>query len=141
MENECKPRTPEFIDRVISCDILWNPNKNEIPILHQAITANNIHGPCSAANMQFPCMKGVGHDHHCTKGYPKAFRNTTIAGDSSYLQYYHRSSEEGGLTHNLQMKNNREYNVDNKWVVPYNSFLSLMYGTLIKIEMVYQLKL
>ena len=133
MEDECKPRTPEFIDRVISCEI---PNRNENPILHQAITANNIHGPCCTANMQCPCMEGVGQDCHCTKGYPKAFRNNTIAGDNSYPEYRHRSSEDGGLPHNLRMKNNTQYNVENKWVVPYNPFLSLKYSAHINVEMV-----
>ena len=133
MEDECKQRTPEFIDRVISCEI---PNIYENPILHQEITANNIHGPCGATNMQCPCMEGVGQDCHCTKGYLKAFRNNTIAGDSSYPEYRCRSPENGGLIHNLQMKNNTQYNVDNKWVLPYNPFLSLKYSAHINVEIV-----
>ena len=87
-------------------------------------------------NMQCPCMEGIRHDRHCTKGYPKAFRNATIAGDNSYPEYRCRSPQQGGFTHNLQMKNNREYNVDNKWVVPYNPFLSLKYGAHINVEIV-----
>ena len=43
-------------------------------------------------------MEGVGQDRHCTKGYSKAFRNTKIAGDSSYPEHHHKSPEEGGLT-------------------------------------------
>ena len=81
-------------------------------------------------------MEGVGQDRHCTKGYPKAFRNNTIAGDSSYPEYRRRSPEDGGLTHNLRMKNNTQYNVNNKWVVPYNPFLSLKYGAHINVKIV-----
>ena len=127
MDDECKLRSPESNDKVISCEI---PNKNENPVLHQIIAANNIHGPCGATSMQCPCIEGVGHASHCTKGYPRAFRNTTIARDNFYQEYRRISSEQGGFTHN------REYNVDNKWVVPYNPFLSLKYGAHINVEIV-----
>ena len=60
--------------------------------------------------------------------------------DKSSQENHHRSPQEGGFTHNLQMKNKREYNVDNKWVVPYSPFLSLKYGAHINVEIVNSVK-
>ena len=63
IKDEFKPRSPEYIDRMICHEI---PDKNRNPLLHQITILNNSHGPCGAANVQCPCMEGVGQEHHCT---------------------------------------------------------------------------
>ena len=68
-------------------------------------------------------------DGYCSKNFPKAFCSETDVSTDSCPIYRHRNnSNEAHFTrHNIQ--------VDNCFVVPYNSFLSLKYNVHINIEL------
>ena len=68
----------------------------------------------------------------CTKKYPKEFlKETIVDGDKSYATYRRRSPLDGGRV----MKHpSSGVEIDNRWVVPYNPFLSLRYNCHINVE-------
>ena len=81
-----------------------------------------IHGPCGALNKNSVCMD----NGKCTKDYPKEFRESTILALNGYPHYRRR---DNGRTIRVGSKE-----VDNRWVVPYNPYLSLKYNAHINVE-------
>ncbi|GBN99112.1 hypothetical protein AVEN_228780-1 [Araneus ventricosus] len=80
-----------------------------------------IHGPCGTLNPNLPCMReGV-----CTKQYPKEFREKTEENINGYLMY------QGKCTESVRVS---RYGLDNRWVVPYNPWLSKKFNAPINIE-------
>ena len=68
----------------------------------------------------------------CTKKFPKEYqKDTVIDEDKSYPIYRRRSPEDGG-----QSAKKGGMNIDNRWVVPYNPYLSLRYNCHINVEIV-----
>ena len=117
---ECdKLREAEDIDSFISAEL---PDPTIDPELHRIIKCNMIHGPCGVINPQSVCMS----DGKCTKNYPKEYAEKTELCDNGYPRYRRRNNGRkvtvGG----------RE--VDNRWVVPYNPWLSKKYGAHINLE-------
>ncbi|XP_044594412.1 uncharacterized protein LOC123271894 [Cotesia glomerata] len=117
---------PEQIDTVISAEF---PNPNEDPILFEIVKSNMIHGPCGQVNPQSPCMT----DGKCTKKYPKQLICETQTGDDNYPKYRRRSPSDGGFTAKI-VKRNGEFEVDNRWVVPYNPLLSRLCKAHVNVE-------
>ena len=81
-----------------------------------------IHGPCGAANPKCPCMI----DGQCSKRFPKEYVNETYAGTDGYPHYRRRNT---GLYVNKSV-----VPLDNKYVVPYNPYLSRKYNAHINVE-------
>ena len=76
-----------------------------------------LHGPCGSAFPNSPCMdKGV-----CTKGFPKQFQEKTIlpGGGHGYPLY--------ARPNNGRIIEKNGFKFDNRWVVPYNEFLSVKF--------------
>ena len=113
-----KPRTPDDFDQCVCAEI---PDKEKFPQLHEIIARTMIHGPCGLANSDSPCME----DGHCTKKFPKDFVAQTFEGDG-YPHYRRRNDGR------FIMKNGIP--VDNRWVVPYNPYLSKKYNAHINVE-------
>jgi len=111
---------PNQIDNVIRAEF---SNLEEDPKLYSIIVKNMVHGPCGVLNKDSPCMKA----DKCIKLYPKAFLNETQTVEDGYLKYRRRSSEQGGFTTTIKMRNHEEIKIDNQWVVPYNPLLSKMF--------------
>ena len=118
--------TPDLIDQVISAEI---PDVDIDPDLFEIITKNMIHGPCGLLNNNSPCMS----DGKCTKRYPRHFLAETITGNDGYPLYRRRSTEDGGKSITLKVRNN-DAEVDNRWVVPYSPLLSKTYKAHINVE-------
>jgi hypothetical protein len=121
---------PTLIDSIISAEL---PNPQEDPVLFETITKNMIHGPCGLINPTSPCMK----DGKCTKKYPRDLRQETLTGHDGYPLYKRRKPGEGGYTVNLKLRinnQNRDFEIDNKWVVPYTPLLSKMFKAHINVE-------
>ena len=86
-----------------------------------------IRGPCGKdLNDKSPCMD----DGQCTKSFPKEFVPETLMSNNGFPTYRRR---DNGQTHPLK-RNNKIYQVDNRWVVPYNPYLCLKYNSHINLE-------
>eukprot|EP00116_Pleurobrachia_bachei_P000686 sb/3460948/ len=123
------PRTPEDCDKYVSAEI---PDPSLNPRLHEIVTRNNIHGPCGSLNTRSPCMTGENEQLYCSKDYPKPLRSYTTFNELHYPEYRRRGSIDGGQ---FVIKNG--VIIDNKWIVPYNPFLSLKYDAHINVEIVH----
>ncbi|XP_045036696.1 uncharacterized protein LOC123477427 [Daphnia magna] len=78
-----------------------------------------IHGPCGLINKKSPCMDG----DKCLKAFPKQHSQETLLNDNGYPTYRRRDT---GVVHRLK-RGHMHFEVDNRWVVPYNPWLSLKY--------------
>ena len=94
------------------------PDKFKCPNLFETISKLNIHTPC---NNKSSCF----NNGQCSKRYPKSFNNYTHESDNGYPAYRRKESE--------QIKIGRNF-IDNRWVVPYNPYLSLKYNAHINVE-------
>ena len=118
------PKTPEAMDATISAEI---PDKETEPRLHSIVMSNTIHGPCGKyINKDSPCMNG----DVCTKSFPKDFVAPTDINTNGYPIYRRKNT---GSTVTLK-RGNKEYQVDNRWTVPYNRYLLLKFDCHINVE-------
>jgi hypothetical protein len=117
---EDKPTGPEDFDRMVCADL---PDKETHPELYNIVTSCMLHGPCGAADPTCPCMR----DGKCTKGYPREFSEHTLDTGNSYPVYRRR---DNGRQH----IGRGGWHFDNRWVVPYNPFLTLRYNCHINVE-------
>ncbi|KAF7827231.1 uncharacterized protein G2W53_018395 [Senna tora] len=111
--------TPEDIDKIICAEI---PDKATNPELYAIVQKFMIHGPCGAANYNFPCMV----DGRCSKHFPKKILDRTTVDENGYPLY--RRRDDGRAIE----KN--EINLDNRFVVPYNPQLLLLFNAHINVE-------
>jgi hypothetical protein len=118
------PRTPEAVDDVISAEF---PNSDDSELL-DIIGTSMVHGPCGAAYPHARCMV----DGKCSKGYPKQFSETTIVGNESYPSYRRRNNGR------IFVKNGFTY--DNRWVVPHNPDLLMLFKSHLNVECVSSVK-
>ena len=128
---ESVPRNPEDVDKMISAEI---PDKDINPRLYDIIVKNNIHGPCGKFNPDSPCMETDDRGRKfCSKEFPKDFQDSTSLTEFTYPKYRRRSPANGGRTAEKKVKG-KLILVDNSLVVPYNSFLSEMFGCHANVE-------
>ncbi|GBO17046.1 hypothetical protein AVEN_150339-1 [Araneus ventricosus] len=86
-----------------------------------------IHGPCGTLNPNSQCMReGV-----CTKQYPKEFRGKTEENINGYPMYQRKYTEF------LRVG---RHDLDNRWVVPYNPWLSKKFNAHINVEVCASIK-
>jgi hypothetical protein len=114
------PQTGEDIDKTISAEV---PDPQTHPELHNIIMSNMIHGPCGEINKNSPCMDD-------NQSFPKDFSASKIINSNGYPTYRRRDT---GITYSLNGKTNSP-RVDNRWVVPYNPYLSLKFNSRINLE-------
>nr|CAG8627565.1 809_t:CDS:2 [Entrophospora candida] len=116
---EHKPRMIDDYDAIVSAEI---PDRDSDPYTFDTVKRSMIHGPCGAFMQNAPCMK----NGRCSKGYPKHFQESTAVNNDGYPIYKQRDNgktvEVCGAT------------LDNRWVVPYNPYLSTRYDCHINVE-------
>ena len=120
------PQTPQDYDKICSAEL---PNKTTQPQLFDLVTTHMIHGPCGIMNPYCVCMK----DGRCQKKFPKQFNRETTQTNDSYPKLRRRSPQDGGHSYIL-LKGNKEFEIDNAWVVPYNPYLTQRYQAHINVE-------
>ncbi|XP_045456894.1 uncharacterized protein LOC123666920 [Melitaea cinxia] len=130
----CNPNWKEIKDNLHSTatpqdryDILNQlPDQDEDPTLYDIVVRNMIHGPCGALNPNSPCM----HEGKCSKKFPKPYQSQTSTGDDGYPKYRRLSPEEGGRKAAI-----RNYEIYNRWVVPYNKLLLKIFEAHVNVEL------
>lgn len=120
--------TAEKIDQIISAEI---PSKESDPELFEIVTKNMAHGPCGEINPKSLCMtKDANSNKKCSKRFTKEFSEQTVVSDDVYSSYKRARSAypntQYSFRHPVTRGNNR-FNIDNRWIVPYNPYLSKKY--------------
>jgi hypothetical protein len=113
-----KPHTIEDVDRMISAEFL-NPETNRLA--HETITRCIMHGPCGAAFPNAPCME----DGKSKKQYPRKFQSETVTNVNGCPIYRCRYIGRTILLHGVEL--------ENRWVVLHNVYLSTKYDARINV--------
>ncbi len=127
LSEDSKPQNTDDFDNIISAEI---PDPKTHPATYATITKCMIHGPCGILNPKSPCMV----DGVCSKNFPKDFCEETQENKDGYPEYRRR---ENGHSFKVTINNNQkqtEIEVDNRWIVPYNPYLSTKYNCHINVE-------
>ncbi|XP_019179003.1 PREDICTED: uncharacterized protein LOC109174202 [Ipomoea nil] len=111
------------VDAIVSAEI---PDAVQNPSLHSLVAKHMIHGPCGPLNPQNPCMVENSSVSLCKSKYPKRFSDATVLGENSYPTYKRRD--------NSRFVTVRGHQLDNKWVIPYNSYLLSKFDCHINVE-------
>lgn len=130
LDRDSKFTTPEQIDKAVFTEI---PDSDQEPELSATVTRFMMHGPCGELNSKAPCMKMDKRTGKmkCSKGFPKAFQSETEVHDDEYPPYRRR---DDGRQVARYVKGRDIVYLDNRWVVPYNPYLSLKYDAHINVE-------
>ena len=116
---EFKLLSPNVVDDIINAQ--W-PDPETQPRLFEATKKFMIHGPCDPLNPHAPCMK----DGKCIHGYPKSFQEHTTMDQDGYPHY---ARPNNGCCYQV-----RGFMLDNRWVIPFNSFCILWLQCHINVE-------
>ncbi|XP_022008025.1 uncharacterized protein LOC110907339 [Helianthus annuus] len=122
-----KINNPDHYDKVVCAEI---PDKERHPQLHEVVVKNMIHGPCGNLRTESPCMQG--DPKVCRFHYPRQFNEQTTQGEDAYPLYRRRDT---GITVDV-----RGQTLDNRWVVPYNPRLLMMYNCHMNVEVCSSIK-
>ncbi len=116
---DCKPHTVKDVDRMITAEL---PNSETNKLAHETVARCMMHGPCEATFPNAPCME----EGKCKKQYPRKFQSETVMDVNGYPIYWRRDTGHTVLVHGIEL--------DNRWVVPHNVYLSTKYDTHINVE-------
>lgn len=122
LEDGDKLREPEEVDNVVCAEI---PDESD-DVLYDIVKTCMLHGPCGENNQSAPCMAEEKGCKKCTKNFPKSFCDVTDANVDGYPTYRRRNNGKTVTVRNSEL--------DNRWVVPYNPFLSRKYKAHINVE-------
>ena len=123
---------PAWINAFI-CAELPDPAWDQTGRLNQIVQQQLTHGPCGPLNPSAPCMvedpKGLG-GKICSKNFPKPYSPATNIHKDGYPEY--RRRDDGRKW--VKRVHGREVELDNRYIVPYNPFLTLKYDAHINVE-------
>lgn len=112
------------IDSIVSAEI---PDQTTSPLLYETVTKNMMHGPCGPLYPKASCMK----NGKCSKDFPKPFNNTTTFPETAHGGYpKYRRRDDGKI-----VTRSNGFQLNNRWVVPHNPFLSAKYNAHINVEL------
>jgi hypothetical protein len=116
---DSKPHMVDDVDLMINAE-LSNPVTNKLA--HETVARCMMHGPCGAAFPNAPCME----DSKCKKQYPRKFQFEMVTDVNEYPIYRRRDTGRIVLVHAVEL--------DNRWVVSHNVYLSTKYDAHINVE-------
>jgi hypothetical protein len=116
MASRDKLRSPDEFDKYISAEV---PNKDKDSVLHNLVCKHMMHGPCGVLNDKYACMQ----DGECQFRFPQQFCDATQMGKDS-----------GQV---VEVRNSK---LDNRWVVPFNPSLPMLYNCHINVEICSSIK-
>ncbi len=123
LEDDNKFNSAEDYDSVISAEI---PDPILHPNLYATVTKTMVHGPCGILNPGAACMV----NNVCSKHFPKEFCEVTQENEDGYPEYMR---SDNGRTIKRESKN-KIVEIDNRWIVPYNPYLTTKYNCHINVE-------
>ncbi|CAI0385028.1 unnamed protein product [Linum tenue] len=118
-----KLRQASDIDATVSAEL---PDPLLDPIGYDAVTKFMLHGPCGQDNPTNVCMK----EGSCSKYFPKPFNSETTTDQFGYTVYRRRDT---GIT---AVKGTSI--LDNRFIVPYNRNLLVLFQAHINVEVCHQ---
>ncbi|XP_051778563.1 uncharacterized protein LOC114645592 [Erpetoichthys calabaricus] len=118
LDSQSKIGTKDDIDKFVCAEL---PNPKIHPRLFQIVTKCMVHRLCITLNANSPCMK----DGTCTKNFPKDFNADTQENTQGYPIYRRRQGRTTSVG---------KYDIDNRWIVPYNPWLSQKFNAHINVE-------
>jgi hypothetical protein len=125
MANIDKLRSPDEFDKYISAEIL---DKDKFSVLPDLVWKHMMHGPCGVLNDKYACML----DGECRFWFPRQFCDATQMGKDLYHVY--RRRDDGQV---IEVRNAK---LDNRWVVPFNPSLVILYNCHINVEICSSIK-
>ncbi|XP_027171842.1 uncharacterized protein LOC113771461 [Coffea eugenioides] len=126
LKPQFKLLNPESYDRIVSAEL---PDPKQFPHLYSLVLKHMVHGPCGHMGKNSPCMK----DGSCKNHYPKNFCEHTTHAEDSY-PYYRRRNDGSKITV-------RRFELDNRWIIPYNPYLLALFDCHMNVEICSTLKL
>jgi hypothetical protein len=117
--------SPNEFDKYIYAEIL---DKDKYPVLHDLVCKHMMHGPCDVLNDKCACMQ----DMECRFRFPQQFCDATQMGKDSYPVYKRRDDRQV-----VEVRNAKLYN---RWVIPFNPSLFMLYNCHINIEICSSIK-
>ena len=133
LEDDDRIQTHNEVDKLVTAELPPDPNDPTISALQKEnrqklqdlVSSQMIHGPCGSQ-----CLK----DGKCSKNFPKEYqRETTINPETNYAIYKRRKPTNGGRSLTIK-RGGQDYEIDNRWIVPYNPYLLLKYDCHINVE-------
>ncbi len=98
------------------------PNSETNKLAHKTVARCMMHGPCGATFPNAPCME----ESKCKNKYPRKFQSKMVMDVNAYPIYRHRNTGHTILVHGIEL--------DSRWVVPHNIYLSTKYDAHINVE-------
>jgi hypothetical protein len=114
-----KPHMVKDVDQMISAEL---PNSETNKLAHEMVARCMMHGLCGAMFPNAPCME----EGKCEKQYPCKFQSEIVMDVNRYPIYRCRDTGLTILVHGIEL--------DNRWVVPHNVYLSTKYDAHINVE-------
>ncbi|XP_052626500.1 uncharacterized protein LOC111912907 [Lactuca sativa] len=127
MRPEHKMTNPDHYDKMVCAELL-DPKK--YPKMHEIVVKHMMHGPCGHLQESSPCMQGV--PTQCRWRYPRQFSEVKTQGKDSYPLYRRRNN---GIEVDV-----RGNTLDNRWLVPYNPKLLMMFNCHMNVEVCSSIK-
>ena len=122
LQREDKFTTPTKVDAIISAEF---PDPQTYPRLFRLVSDMITHDLCEEHKPDALCMQNM----HCSKYYLKELCDETIVYNDGYPKYCRRDT---GVYHEIY-----GYAMDNRWVIPYSSFLLLKMQCHINVELTF----
>ncbi|EFA12009.1 hypothetical protein TcasGA2_TC016134 [Tribolium castaneum] len=121
---EDKLLTEQDVDSAVSARI---PNPQQEPQMYELIKRHFIHRPCGGVeHANAACII----DGRCSKGYPKAFRESTVLlGNNRIRQPEYKRPNDGTI-----IEFNDSAVIDNRRIVPHNKVLAAKYDCHLNVE-------
>ncbi|XP_021761012.1 uncharacterized protein LOC110725856 [Chenopodium quinoa] len=122
LEQHHKMKCPADYDKYVCAEIspVTQPELRKIVLRHM------MHGPCGHLNPECPCMRKKDNVVSCKNGYPKQFTAQTTTNKDGYPCYKRTDTGEQLKVRNAQL--------DNRWVVPYNPYLTALFDCHLNVE-------
>jgi hypothetical protein len=126
LKEEHKLLSTHDIDEMICAEL---PDPVTEKALYDIVTTSMMHGPCGTLDGNAPCCidKDGVKTGICSKRYPKDYCEHTKACEDGYPIYRRRQNGRIFLTKS-------GFQLDNRWVVPYNRVLTMKYNAHINVE-------